>query len=290
MMRLVACLLGLPHAAADARVAATTNSTTDATIAAPLVNLRLAFSVGCSASRARMQAYRDLFDAVPALQEITNVEVVPFAVNMYEYPGCEEGSFGERYECYVATCTASIDPACLPATQDLMDPWNGMLTGRALTCVSHDYDDITAVRFSACFGDVRNENPEDPPPIDDIIWECAARSGLDVQAMRSCSEGPTSRAYARSDMERMLNPRYHFRFSPQIYINYQICSLGEGGPGSICDCGGTTCPTADIPRLLCEQFAANCHEPECVVPADCVTLMGTTRHTFPRQQEQVCQM
>ena len=48
---------------------------------APLVNLRLAFSVGCSASRGRMQAYRDFFAAMPGLRAITNVEVVPFAVN-----------------------------------------------------------------------------------------------------------------------------------------------------------------------------------------------------------------
>ena len=48
---------------------------------APLVNLRLAFSVGCSASRGRMQAYRDFFAAMPGLRAITNVEVIPFAVN-----------------------------------------------------------------------------------------------------------------------------------------------------------------------------------------------------------------
>lgn len=101
--------------------------------------------------------------------QIANVEVVPFAVNLYEYRGCEEGSFGvraqltlfpsarevavlpvqikltacamqERYECYVAACTGSLDPKCLPASGLPDDPWNGQTTGRALTCVSHDYD------------------------------------------------------------------------------------------------------------------------------------------------------
>ena len=247
------------------------NLTAEAKLAvdAPLVNLRLAFSVGCSASRGRMQAYRDFFDAAPGLLSITNVELVPFAVNMYEYDGCMEGSFGERYECYTAACAGSLDPRCLPANQQPLDPWNGEKTGRALTCVVHDYSDVHALRFSACFGDIRAENPDDPPPIDDIIWECAERSGVDVEALRACTEGPVSLAYARSDMERMLHPRYHYRFSPQIYINYEICSLGEGGAGSVCDCGGSTCGTAEIPRLLCEQYESTCLLPDCELPAEC---------------------
>ena len=212
---------------------------------------------------------------------------------MYEYTPCDESpeypTFGSRYECYVADCTASLDPACLPSGGDLLDPWGGQTTGRALTCVSHDYDDFTAMEFSACFGDIRAENPDDPPPIDDIIYLCAERSGLDVEALRGCTEGPTSRAYARSDMERMLNPRYHWRFSPQIYINYQLCSFGEAGPGSICDCGERTCSTDEIPRLLCEEYAAGGG----TLPPDCLELLASGANTtgyVGGAQDAVCEL
>ena len=211
-----------------------------------------------------------MFTAMPGLQDITNLELVPFAVNMYEYDGCEEGSFGERYECYVAACSGSLDPACLPGSQELLDPWAGQMTGRALTCVRHTHDPLTALEFAACFGDIRGENPTNPPPINEIIWQCAERAGLDVDTIRGCTEGATSLAYARSDMERMLHPRYHHRFSPQVYLNYQICSVGEGGPNSICDCGGSTCPTQEIPRIICEQYAETCNAPACELPTFCL--------------------
>ncbi len=226
---------------------------------------------------------------MPALQEITNLELVPFAVNMYEYEGCEEGSFGERYECYVDACSGSLDPACLPGSQELLDPWAGQMTARALTCARHDHDAFAVLEFAACFGDIRGENPADPPPIDEIIWQCAERADLDVDGIRGCTEGATSLAYARSDMERMLHPRYHHRFSPQIYLNYQICSFGEGGPNSICDCNGSTCPTQDIPRLICEQYAEHCHAPDCEVPTVCQELVEH-RPTLEYDEERVDQV